>query len=255
MRSNFSMLNLLPPTFTSPITTLNFTRDESVFSPSLHHHQNPSILVIFATTALQIGCYSFPCDSRTSITTTLLQKEKGCEASCSCVDSFNHLVVATTDGFTTYSVTGVVAQYPFEGTKKQIMTFKDCVVVGGFDENGQQTVTIVNLPGHFIEYSVTLYRNGKTEYIGFFMSQWSSLFVLSRTRTVFLLQEKDQQTKLKSLYEKHQYTIALSIAQCSGMDYNGILDIHRLYCCWECVMNRYGDYLYEQDENEKAIKE
>ena len=222
------MLNLLPPTFNDPITTLHFTRDESVFFPFPHHPQNPSLLLIFATTAQQIGCYSFPCDSRTSITTTLLQKEKGCEASCSCLDSSNHLVVATADGFTAYSATGVVGQYPFEGTKKQIRAYKDCVVVGGFDENGQQTVTVVNLLDHFIEYQVTLYRNGKTEYISFFLTQWGSLFVLSRTRTVFLLQEKDQQTKLKSLYEKHQYTVALNIAQRGGMDYNGLLDIHRL---------------------------
>lgn len=222
------MLNLLPPTFNDPITTLHFTRDESVFSPFPHHPQNPSLLLIFATTAQQIGCYSFPCDARTSITTTLLQKEKGCEPAAAVSIPPTISWLPTADGFTAYSATGVVGQYPFEGTKKQIRAYKDCVVVGGFDENGQQTVTVVNLLDHFIEYQVTLYRNGKTEYISFFLAQWGSLFVLSRTRTVFLLQEKDQQTKLKSLYEKHQYTVALNIAQRGGMDYNGLLDIHRL---------------------------
>lgn len=185
-------------------------------------------MVVFFTTTTQIVCYSFPCNSRNDITTTVLNAEKGCDPSCSCINSENYLVVGDNEGLTCYSSLGVAAEYPYEGTKKQLTSFKDCVVVGGFDENAQQTVTVFNLADHFIEYSVTLYRNGKTEYISFFLAQWGSLFVLSRSRTVFLLQEKDLQTKLKSLYEKNQYSIALSIAQRGGMDYNGILDIHRL---------------------------
>ena len=109
------------------------------------------------------------------------------------------------------------------------MMVKDSAVVGGFDENGQQVVTIYNLANEFIEYGVTLFRNGKTEYISFILNVWGMILIVTRTHTVFGLKEKDLQTKLNSLFEKHQYEIALSIAQSNQIDYNGLLDIHRMY--------------------------
>lgn len=108
------------------------------------------------------------------------------------------------------------------------MRFKESIVVAGFDENGQQVITVLNLANQIIEYSITLFRNGKPEFVSSIFSQWGSLFIITRSHSVFVLQEKDLRTKLKSIYEKNQYSIALAVAQSNGMDYNGILDIHRL---------------------------
>ena len=76
---------------------------------------------------------------------------------------------------------------------------------------------------------MTMFRNGKPEFVSSIFSQWGSLFVLSRSHTMFSLEEKDLRTKLRSLYEKNQYDIALIVAQNAGMDYSGILDIHRMW--------------------------
>ena len=118
-------------------------------------------------------------------------------------------------------------------------------MVGSFDENGQQVVTVYNLADHIIECSATLFRNGKTEFVYSIISQWGSLFVITRTKTVFILQEKDLPTKLRSLYEKHQYDIALDVAVRSGMDVNGVLNIHRMSAPSGVLTHRYGDYLYD----------
>lgn len=108
------------------------------------------------------------------------------------------------------------------------MSTKECAVVASFDENGQQVITIYNLANHFIEFASSLFRNGKTEFVNAIVSQWDSIFVMTRTKTVFCFQEKDLPTKLRSLYEKHQYPIALDVAIRSGMDVNGVLNIHRM---------------------------
>ena len=109
------------------------------------------------------------------------------------------------------------------------MSTRECAVVASFDENGQQVITIYNLANHFIEFASSLFRNGKTEFVNAIVSQWDSIFVVTRTNTVFNFQEKDLPTKLRSLYEKHQYKIALDVAIRSGMDVNGVLNIHRMY--------------------------
>lgn len=105
---------------------------------------------------------------------------------------------------------------------------KDSVLVGSFDENGQQVVSIYNLDNRVIEYSLTLFRSGKAEYIAFVVNIWGVILIITRNRSVFSLKEKDLQTKLNSLFEKHKYRIALSIAQNQQLDLNGIMDIHRM---------------------------
>ena len=104
---------------------------------------------------------------------------------------------------------------------------KDSVVVGSFDDNGQQVITIYDLENQFIEFSTTLFRSGRTEYISSIFSQWDSLLVVTRSHSVFLFQEKDLMKKLSSLYENHEFSLALLVAQKSGMDCAGLLDIHR----------------------------
>lgn len=138
-------------------------------------------------------------------------------------------MVGNDEGIALYTENGLVHSYAVKGTKRYVMRYKDSIVVASYDDNGQQVVSVLNLPIQINEYSITLFRNGKPEFVSSIFAQWGSLFVITRCHTVFLLQEKDLRTKLKSLYEKNQYDIALTVAQTSGMDYNGILDIHRMY--------------------------
>ena len=138
-------------------------------------------------------------------------------------------IIGNDEGISLFTEQGLQCSYSVKGTKKYIARYKESVVVASYDDNGQQVVSILNCPIQISESSMTLFRNGKPEFVASIFSQWGSLFILTRCRTVFLLQEKDLRTKLKSLYEKHQYKTALTVAQANGMDYNGILDIHRMY--------------------------
>lgn len=138
-------------------------------------------------------------------------------------------ILAVDEGLRIFSPRGIEASYSFPGKKKYVMSTRECAVVASFDENGQQVITIYNLANHFIEFASSLFRNGKTEFVNAIVSQWDSIFVVTRTNTVFNFQEKDLPTKLRSLYEKHQYKIALDVAIRSGMDVNGVLNIHRMY--------------------------
>ena len=148
---------------------------------------------------------------------------------CCCLRAPGQLLIGHTNELQIVGISGELKSYSISGKKKYVMMVKDSAVVGGFDENGQQVVTIYNLANEFIEYGVTLFRNGKTEYISFIINVWGMILIVTRTHTVFGLKEKDLQTKLNSLFEKHQYEIALSIAQSNQIDYNGLLDIHRMY--------------------------
>lgn len=147
---------------------------------------------------------------------------------CCCLHPRGDLLVGNTTGVHLMNIDGVLQSFSFLGKKRYVMMIKDSVLVGSFDENGQQVVSIYNLDNRVIEYSLTLFRSGKAEYIAFVVNIWGVILIITRNRSVFSLKEKDLQTKLNSLFEKHKYRIALSIAQNQQLDLNGIMDIHRM---------------------------
>ena len=177
----------------------------------------------------------FPRDSRAEVEFVLLSGERGCEEHCCCLRGPGELLLGDASGLRVIGLSGELQRYEAPGKKKFVMMVKDAAVVGSCDENGQQVVTIYDLANEIVEYSVTLFRNGKPEYVSWILHVWGMLLVVSRTHSVFSMKEKDLPTKLHSLFEKHQYSLALRIAQQNQMDYNGILDIHRLWACGASV--------------------
>ena len=180
------------------------------------------------STTTEIGTYMFPRNSRRFIDYVSIDSEHGCDVNCCCLHTEGEILIGNASGIHIADETGVTKEFPILGKKKYVIMVKNSAVVGSFDDNGQQVVTVLDLHNEFMEYGVTLFRNGKNEYISYILRVWGTIFVVTRTHTVFSLTEKDLQTKLKSLYERHQYEIALSVAQSNQMDYNGILDIHRM---------------------------
>ena len=181
------------------------------------------------STLTQLGAYVFPRDSRTDVEFVLLSGERGCEEHCCCLRGPGKLLLGDAGGLSVVGLSGELGRIEAPGKKKFGLMVKDTAVVASCDENGQQVGTIYNLANEIVEYSVTLFRNGKPEYVSFILHAWGVLLVVSRMHSVFCMKEKDLPTKLHAFFEKHQYMTALRIAQQNQMDYNGILDIHRLW--------------------------
>lgn len=88
-------------------------------------------------------------------------------------------------------------------------------------------------------------RNGNSEDVLFVFSEWGYCFVMTEGHIVYLLREKDPQTKLQILYDREIYSLALSLSQDWNLSEKEISSIHLAY----------GDYLYENKEYDKAIKQ
>lgn len=114
-------------------------------------------------------------------------------------------------------------------------------------------LTIYDLKNKFIAYTTT-FNN-----ISYIISEWGSIFILTRDglvpflrvvaairklaltnrsgfchRKLYQIQEKDTQTKLETLFKKNLYSVAIDLAHSQQYDYNSIIDIFR----------KYGDHLY-----------
>lgn len=183
--------------------------------------------MVYHSTQMEVGAYLFPRNSRTDVDFVVISGDQGCAMNCCCIRSQGVLLVGNTSGVHVMNTNGITHTYPFWGKKKYVMMKKDSALIGSFDDNGQQVVSIYDLKNQFIEYNGTLFRSGKAEYIAFILNIWNSILIITRSHSVFHLQEKDLQTKLESLFSKNKFDIALSIAQAQKMDLNGLLDIHR----------------------------
>lgn len=88
-------------------------------------------------------------------------------------------------------------------------------------------------------------RNGNSEDVLYVFSEWGYCFIMTEGHIVYLLREKDPQTKLQILYDREIYSLALSLSQDWNLSEKEVSSIHLAY----------GDYLYENKEYDKAIKQ
>jgi len=73
--------------------------------------------------------------------------------------------------------------------------------------------------------------------------QWNKLLVMTTTRKVFALKEKDTKTKLDDLFRRNLYATAVSLAHSSGCDKSLIMNIYRMF----------GDHLYSKGSYDDAV--
>ena len=76
-------------------------------------------------------------------------------------------------------------------------------------------------------------------------TEWKQCFIMTEGHIVYLLREKDTQTKLQLLYDQLQYPMAIALGQDWQLEEKEISMVHQVY----------ANYLYEQHEYDKAIKE
>lgn len=101
-------------------------------------------------------------------------------------------------------------------------------------------VTVFDLENKFVAHSEAF-----TEGVREVFSQWGNIYVLSNDGKLSCLQEKPTATKLKWLYHRGFYVLALDIAKTQHMSKESVADIHR----------QYGDHLYAKPDYDAAMQQ
>ncbi|XP_048036590.1 vacuolar protein sorting-associated protein 11 homolog [Megalobrama amblycephala] len=100
-------------------------------------------------------------------------------------------------------------------------------------------LTIYDLDNKFIAYSAAF------DDVIDVLAEWGSFYVLTRDKTMYMLQEKDTQTKLEMLFKKNLFVMAINLAKSQHLDNDGLSEIFR----------HYGDHLYTKGDHDGAIQQ
>ncbi|KIJ12896.1 hypothetical protein PAXINDRAFT_117658 [Paxillus involutus ATCC 200175] len=213
----------------------------------------PTLTLIIITTS---STYAYPIQPKPSSPASLLVDEIGAGLRCACVDWKERWVVLGRDeavvGVGSGGRSGVVS---YEGPKLSLHTHLNYVVmVLPASTPAATTSTPLASPGNAIDPDAARVvlvdmENKLAAYSGVFergvrdvVSEWGSLYVLGNDGGLTRLSEKPTSTKLALLYEKHLYTLALSLAHTQNLD---TTDVHL----------HHGDYMYDKGDYEGAMKE
>jgi hypothetical protein len=203
---------------------------------------------LFVTTREKVFIYSITTTSNKSVSEqpTILDDETGCESGCSTSSNENDLAIATKSGVWFYKPEGKGSAFAFDGKKVMLQWFRTYLVLVSVDynrqNNMQQTVTIYDLKHKYIAFK---YSSEKMQ-VHYILQEWGSLFILATeggTQVMYVLEEKDTQTKLEMLLQKNLYTIAINLVNSQQLDYAYVVEIFR----------KYGDHLYGKKEYDGAM--
>ncbi|XP_028322374.1 vacuolar protein sorting-associated protein 11 homolog [Gouania willdenowi] len=103
----------------------------------------------------------------------------------------------------------------------------------------KQLLTIYDLDNKFIAYSAAF------DDVIDVVAEWGSFYILTRDGKMFVLQEKDTQTKLEMLFKKNLFVMAINLAKSQHLDSDGLSEIFR----------QYGDHLYLKGDHDGAIQQ
>uniref|UniRef100_A0A3B3RJX0 Vacuolar protein sorting-associated protein 11 homolog n=1 Tax=Paramormyrops kingsleyae TaxID=1676925 RepID=A0A3B3RJX0_9TELE len=103
----------------------------------------------------------------------------------------------------------------------------------------KQILTVYDLDNKFIAYSAAF------DDIIDVLAEWGSFYVLTRDGKMYVLQEKDTQTKLEMLFKKNLFVMAINLAKSQHLDSDGLSEIFR----------QYGDHLYIKGDHDGAIQQ
>lgn len=209
----------------APVTCLGF-----------HLHPKHG-LVLFVVLSNQI--FSFFVQSRE----LEVLDEQGCELYCGVMSNRGEMVLGRPEAVYFYECDGRGPCFAFEGNKRRLFWFRSYLIIVGQDTAATQkafnTLTIYDLSNKFIAYSATF--NNVVQVV----SEWGSVYIITKDGQMYQLQEKDTQTKLETLFKKNLYSVAINLAKSQSFDQTLIVDIFR----------RYGDHLYSKGDYDGAINQ
>ncbi|XP_060553204.1 vacuolar protein sorting-associated protein 11 homolog [Ruditapes philippinarum] len=180
--------------------------------------------------------------------------EIGCKLGCSVmsdVSQDNHFVIGRDDALYFYQPDGKGPCLAFEGEKFQLHWFRGYLVIVGKESKSFPKVPMIR-SGHNMDMHIVTVYDIQNKFIAYtapypdvidVVSEWGSLYIIAGDRKVYQLQEKDTQTKLEMLFNKKNYTLAISLAKSQQYDQDGLIDI----------FTQYGDHLYKKGDHDGAI--
>lgn len=178
----------------------------------------------------------------------VLEKTQGVDLGCATYDSEkDELIVAREEGITTYNDIGRGPGFALEMKKKSIFKYKQYIVLVGT----QQTTSLNTLLGS-AETSRLIIVDSGNNYIAYsgqmsnskaVIEQWNTLLFFGVDGVLYQFDEKSETDRIKILTSKNLYDLAIMLGKSLGTDEETILKIEK----------EYGDYLYGNNEFEKAL--
>ena len=233
-------LSAFPPSFASAITLLLVT-------PA-----SDASCTVYTASADAFGAFAFSADAKTPVTFTPLDGT-GVSPQCGCLFHGQCLVArdCTLVGFTPE---GQRDAYAFPDAIQAVFPFNKDVVVH-HAEGGHHYLSVFNLENQCEEFSMEVLRfcfslflmdrNGNPESLSFFFVEWGLLFFMTEGHVVYLLREKDVQTRLEILYERQLYSEALALGRVWELSEKEMKSIHFMY----------GNALYAAKKVDEAVFE
>lgn len=216
--------------------------------------------VVFASTRHHVLSFTLGVKSGEKIHKEILD-EHGCKSKCAGItDSVleNQFLVGRQDAVYFYQPDGRGPCLAFEGEKMAVywcrgylvIVTKDNKPVGargispvGSKSTAQDRLTVYDIHNKFIAYSTVQPFPPILDVL----CEWGILYIITgatkEERKVFVLHEKDMQAKLKDLFKKSMFDLAINLAKSQQYDPDGLIDIFR----------QYGDHLYSKRDYEGAI--
>ncbi|KAG6447658.1 hypothetical protein O3G_MSEX005084 [Manduca sexta] len=176
----------------------------------------------------------------------------GAAVGCSVLTDKQRLTVATNDAIYCYTTEGKGPCYAIEGEKVRLDWFRSYLVITTNETSNKVAastssapaqkshhVTILDIQNKFIVFSQTF------DEIDAVLIEWGSFYILTKSKEVIYLEEKDLQSKLFLLFKKNLYDVAIKIASSQHYDEEGLNEIYK----------QYGDHLYSKGDLKGAIEQ
>ncbi|AEO71808.1 uncharacterized protein THITE_2148406 [Thermothielavioides terrestris NRRL 8126] len=183
-------------------------------------------------------------------------EDTGCGVGCMAVDrKTGQIVVGREDAIYYYTLDGRGPPTAYEAPKKLIAVYQDYIALvspptpagetdpmrtrfWGAAADSIYTFTLIHPELRLIAHSETVLSDVKHIF-----QLWGDLYILTQEGKIFRYHEKSLQQRLEMMYQRNLYTLAVDLAQKSGMDGQQQNVIYR----------KYGDYLYQKGDYDGAM--
>ncbi|KAK3490501.1 vacuolar protein sorting-associated protein 11 [Neurospora hispaniola] len=183
-------------------------------------------------------------------------EDQGCGVGCMSVDKeTGDIVVGRDDAIYYYTLDGRGPPIAYEAPKKLVSVYQDYIALVSPPTNTGEsdtmrrrfwgatadsifTFTLIHPDLRIIAHSESVLSDVKH-----IVQIWGDLFTITQEGQIFRYHQKSLQQRLDMLYQRNLYTLAVELAQKSGMD------AHQ-----QCIIFRkYGDYLYQKGNYDEAM--
>ncbi|XP_055606181.1 vacuolar protein sorting-associated protein 11 homolog [Uranotaenia lowii] len=147
-----------------------------------------------------------------------------------------HFMVGRDDAVYCYTSDGRGPCYALEGKKTLLQWFRSHLLIVSKNTRAGAgngfVLTVIDIQNKFIVFTCPI------EEVVAILTEFGSCYILTESKQIFHLDEKDLQSKLNLLFKKNLYDIAVRIAKSNQYDADGLAGIFK----------QYGDHLYSKGD-------